>query len=218
MTTFPGSPQLIKGGIVLLNPQTSAVQRMVALQYNPDSLTRTLHPQAVGSEGGSERSQALRLKGPPVETVKIEAEIDAADQMAQGDPTVGLYGILPLLATLELIVYPASSQIEANHRLSKAGKLEIAPMQAPLTLFIWSQSRIVPVRLTDFSITEEAFDPHLNPLRARVSLSMRILSTSDLGFENKGSDLYLRYQKEKERLAALSQNAAFGTLGIRGIP
>lgn len=217
MTTFPGSPRLIKGGLVLLDPQTNAVQRMIALQYNPDTLTRTLQPQAVGGEGSADRSQALRLKGPPVETIKLEAEIDAADQMAAGDATVGLYGILPLLTVLELIVYPTSAQIEANHSRSRSGQLEIAPMQAPLTLFVWSQSRIVPVRLTDFSITEEAFDPNLNPLRAKVSLGLRILSTSDLGFEHHGSDLYLRYQKEKERLAALSQSASFNIFGIRGI-
>jgi hypothetical protein len=191
---------------------------MIALQYNPDTLTRTLQPQAVGSEGGPDRSQALRLKGPPVETIKLEIEIDAADQMAVGDASVGQYGILPLLTVLELIVYPSSAQIEANHGLSQRGKLEIAPMQAPLTLFVWSQSRIVPVKLTDFSITEEAFDPNLNPLRAKVSLGLRVLSTSDLGFENRGADLYLRYQKEKERLAGLHQDAANGTFGIRGIP
>ncbi|HEX9018572.1 MAG TPA: hypothetical protein VF806_05275 [Anaerolineaceae bacterium] len=218
MTSFPGSPRLIKGGIVLIDAQTSAVVRMIALQYNPDTLTRTLQPQAVGTESSVDRSQALRLKGPPVETIKLEAEIDAADQMEQGNTTVGQYGILPLLTALELITYPASSQLENNHRMSLQGQLEIAPMQAPLTLFIWSQNRILPVRLTDFSITEEAFDPNLNPLRAKVNLGLRTLSVSDLGFDNRGGDLYMRYQKEKERLASLNQGATFGTLGIRGIP
>ena len=56
-------------------------------------------------------------------------------------------------------------------------------MIAPLTLFIWSKNRIVPVRLTDFSITEEAFDPELNPIRAKVSLGMRVLNVDDLGFD-----------------------------------
>lgn len=218
MTSFPGSPRLIKGGIVLIDAQTSAVVRMIALQYNPDTLTRTLQPQAVGTESSVDRSQALRLKGPPVETIKLEAEIDAADQMEQGNTTVGQYGILPLLTALELITYPASSQLENNHRMSLQGQLEIAPMQVPLTLFIWSQNRILPVRLTDFSITEEAFDPNLNPLRAKVNLGLRTLSVSDLGFDNRGGDLYMRYQKEKERLASLNQGATFGTLGIRGIP
>ncbi len=217
MASFPGSPQLIKGGIVMLDPQTNAVMSVIALQYNPDTLSRTLQPQAVGNEGSADRSQAMRLKGPPVETIKLEAEIDAADQMEQGSALVGQYGILPLLTALELMAYPSSAQLENNHSLSQQGQLEIAPMQAPLTLFIWSQARIVPVKLTDFSVTEEAFDPNLNPLRAKVSLSFRTLSVSDLGFENRGGDLYMRYQKQKERLASLNQGASFGALGIRGI-
>ncbi len=38
MTTFPGSPRLLKGGIVLIDPDTSAVSRIIMLQYNPGTL------------------------------------------------------------------------------------------------------------------------------------------------------------------------------------
>ena len=86
------------------------------------------------------------------------------------------------------------------------------------TLFVWSTSRIVPVRLTEFSITEEAFDPSLNPLRAKVSLGMRVLSIDDLDFNDKSGSLYLTYQQQKETLARLNQAGTFGALGIRGIP
>ncbi|MGB3220894.1 MAG: hypothetical protein WBD79_26130, partial [Anaerolineae bacterium] len=64
MTTFPNSPRLLKGGIVLLDPNTGAVLRIIALQYNPDTLSRTLQVKGAGAEGG-DRSEALRLKGPP---------------------------------------------------------------------------------------------------------------------------------------------------------
>ena len=76
MTTFPNSPRLLKGGSVLIDPETAAVQRIIALQYNPDSLSRTLQIKGVGAEGG-DRSEVLRLKGPPVKTIKLEAEISA---------------------------------------------------------------------------------------------------------------------------------------------
>ena len=76
MSTFPGSPRLLKGGIVLLNPQTTAVERVISLQYNPDTLTRSLQVRSVGGEG-SNHSDALRLTGPPVETYKLDAEVDA---------------------------------------------------------------------------------------------------------------------------------------------
>ena len=90
-------------------------------------------------------------------------------------------------------------------------------MLAPLTLFVWSKSRIVPVRLTDFSITEEAFDPALNPIRAKVSLGLRVLSIDDLGFSSKGGSLFMSYLQTKEQLAAKAQAGSFASLGIGGI-
>jgi hypothetical protein len=217
MTSFPNSPKLVKGGIVLVDPASGVVQRVIALQYNPDSLTRTLQAQTMGDN--ADRSEALRLKGPPVETIKLEAEIDAADQLEspeQNQITVQ-YGVFPQLAALETIVYPTSQQILANNQLASQGKLEIIPVEAQLMLFVWSMNRVIPARLTEFSITEEAFDTLLNPIRAKVNLGMRVLSINDLGFNHRGGNLYLRYQQQKERLASLFSSSAISALGIRGI-
>jgi hypothetical protein len=126
MTGFPNSPRLIRGGIVLIDPDTSAVQRIIVLQYNPDTLSRTLQPQSV-KEGG-DRS----LRGPPVETIKLDAEIDATDQ----NPNATQFGIQPQLAALETIVYPASSQLLSNDSMAQAGMLEILPRMSDLPLFI----------------------------------------------------------------------------------
>lgn len=217
MTTFPGSPRLLKGGIVLIDPDTSAVQRIITLQYNPDTLTRTLQVQGVSGEG-TDRSEALRLKGPPIETIKLDAEIDATDQLEHADTVATEHGIQPQLTALEMLVYPASKILQSNNELAKRGTLEILPMIEPLSLFVWSKNRIIPVRLTDFSITEEAFDPSLNPIRAKVSLGMRVLSVNDLDFNSKGGSLFMMYQQQKESLAAKYQNGIIGSLGIGGIP
>ena len=162
----------------------------------------------------------MRLKGPPVETIKLDAEIDATDQLEFPDQNreVVEFGIQPQLAALETIVYPTSGQLLANNALAKAGTLEIAPMETPLTLFIWSKTRILPVRLTDFSITEEAFDPNLNPIRAKVSLGMRVLSVNDLGFDHKGGNLFTVYCQQKESLAAKAARVPLSVFGIGGIP
>jgi hypothetical protein len=218
MSTFPNSPRLLKGGIVLINPATGIIQRIIALQYNSDSLTRSLQIQSVPGEG-HDRSEALRLIGPPVETIKLDAEIDATDQLEFPDQnrTTAQSGIFPQLAALETIIYPTSQQLITNNNLASQGTLEITPLESPLTLFVWSSKRIVPVRLTDFSITEEAFDAFLNPIRAKVSLGMRVLSVNDLGFEHKGGNLFLAYLQQKERLASLSLAGTFGALGITGI-
>jgi len=219
MTTFPNSPRLLKGGIVLIDPDTAAVRRIITLQYNPDTLSRTLQVQSVSTEGGN-RSEVLRLKGPPVETIKLDAEIDATDQLEFPDqnPNATQFGIQPQLAALETIIYPTSSQLQSSNALAQSGTLEIAPMETPLTLFIWSKSRILPVRLTDFSVTEEAFDPSLNPIRAKVSLGMRVLSVDDVGFSHKGGSLFMNYLQMKEQLAARSQGSVLAALGIGRIP
>jgi hypothetical protein len=215
VTTFPNSPRLIKGGIVLIDPDTSVVRRIIVLQYNPDTLSRSLQPQTVKESG--DRSEAMRLTGPPVETIKLDAEIDATDQLEFPDQnsTTVEFGIQPQLAALETIVYPTSSQLLSNNSMAQAGMLEILPMMSALPLFIWSKSRIVPVRITDFSVTEEAFDPSLNPIRAKVSLGMRVLSVTDLGFDNKGGSLFMAYQQQKD--ASTTGDVASRRLGLGGV-
>lgn len=218
MTTFPNAPRVLKGGIALIDPVSAQVRRIIALQYNPDSLTRTLQVQGAGGDEGN-RSEAMRFKGPAVETFKLEAEIDAADQLEFPDQhrAVVENGIQPQLAVLESLIYPTSNQLLDRHTMAQSGTLEIAPMEAPLALFIWSRHRIVPVRVTDFSVTEEAFDPSLNPIRAKVSIGLRVLSVDDLGFAHKGGGLFMSYLQAKERLAGKAQAGSFSTLGIGGL-
>ena len=214
----PISPRLLKGGLVLIDPDTSRVLRVIALQYNPDTLTRTLQVQAVGGE--SDRLEVLRLKGPPNESIRLDAEIDATDQLEFPDNnrTTAQMGIFPQLAALETIVYPTSGELQSANGLAQSGTLEISPAESPLTLFVWSKARILPVRLTEFSITEEAFDAALNPIRAKISLGMRVLSVDDLGFSHKGGNLFMAYLQNKEQLANLAPSVPLAALGITGIP
>jgi len=219
MSSFPGSPRLLKGGIVLVDPDNGTVLRVIPLQYNPDTLSRTLQIRGTTGESG-DRFEALRLTGPPIETIKLEAEIDATDQLEFPDrnPTIAQLGLHAQLAALETIVYPDSARLQSNNSLASAGTLEIAPAQAPLTLFIWSKSRVLPVRITELSVTEEAFDPSLNPIRAKISLGMRVLSVNDLPFDHKGTSLFLAYQQQKESLARKSQGGNLNALGITAVP
>jgi hypothetical protein len=218
--SLPTAPRLVKGGIVLLDPESGAILRVITLQYNSDTMNRSLQiqPFTGGTGGDPNRSEALRLKGPPVETIKLDAEIDATDQLEIADGVAVRVGVHPQLAALEIIAYPTSAQLLANNARAAGGTLEIAPMQAPLTLFVWSRNRIVPVRLTDFSAIEDAFDADLNPIRAKVSLGFRVLTVDDLGFAPKGGSLYMVYQQQKEALAALYRSGGLGALGLGGIP
>jgi hypothetical protein len=212
------APRLVKGGIVQVDPGSGRTLRVIALQYNPDSLSRTLQVQASGTDGG-DKSQALRLKGAAVETIKVEAEIDATDRLEFPDQnrTTVESGIHPQLAALELLVQPTSEALQANDALSRSGVLEVLPIQAPLTLFVWGRNRVVPVRVTDLSVTEEAFDANLNPIRAKVSLGLRVLTVDDLGFDHRGGTLYMGYLRSREKLAGQAGSVALSALGLETI-
>jgi len=209
----------VKGGIVTMDPDTSALQSVIALQYNPDTLSRTLQIQAVSGGQDGVRVDALRLRGPAIETIKVEAELDATDQLEFPNqyPLAVQYGLQPQLAQLEMLVNPTVETLNADNNMASAGMLEIIPLEQPLTLFVWSKSRVVPVRLTDFSITEEAFDTSLNPIRAKVSLGMRVLNVDDLGFGHPGGHIFLTYLGNKEQLAAQAGSAALTVLGLGGL-
>lgn len=200
--SFPGSPKLVKGGLVLLDPDTGAKRRVINLQYNPDSVTRTLQPQGAGADSG-DHMETLRLKGPPIETIKLEAELDAADLLEHPSENSDTLenGLASDLAALETVVYPDSGTMQTNRIIAMLGTIEVFPMQASLAIFVWSRNRVVPVRITDFTITEEAFDTNLNPIRAKISLGFRVLSVNDLTYESLGASVYLAYQKRKEGLA-----------------
>ena len=205
MSSFPGAPRLLKGTIAILDAVSFFPKGIITLQYNPETLRRTLQVRGAGSEGG-DRLEALRLVAPPMETIQLEAEIDATDQLEfpAKNPVAVLSGIYPQLAALETLIYPESSQIQKNNQLARRGILEILPIEADLSVFIWGINRVMPVRLSELSITEEAFDPRLNPIRAKVSLGMQVLSTNDLRYDHKGSSLFRVYQKQKEVFAKIN--------------
>jgi hypothetical protein len=213
----PLSPRLLKGGLVQMDPASGRVLRVIALQYNPDTLSRTLQLQATGESG--DRSEAMRLKGAAVETIKVEVEIDGMERLddPQSNPVTVKLGIHPELAALEALVQPRADDLQANDALAGAGVLEVLPLESPLTLFVWSKQRVVPVRVTDLSVTEEAFDVALNPIRAKVSLGLRVLSVDDLGFKHRGGTLFMAYLRNKESLAGQATAVQLSDLGVEGL-
>lgn len=219
-SSSPLSPRLVKGGIVTMDVDTSAVKSVIALQFNPDSLTRSMQIQSMPGGQDGVRVDALRLRGPAIETIKLEAQLDATDQLAapSQNPAAVQYGLQPQLAQLEMLINPTVETLLADDAMANAGTLEIIPLEQPLTLFVWSKSRVVPVRLTEFSVTEEFFDTSLNPIHAKVSLGMRVLTVDDLGFEHPGGRIFMAYLSNKEQLASLAQSVSLTVLGLGGLP
>lgn len=194
----PMAPRLLKGALVgmdLFNPLAS----VIVFQYNPDTMTRRLEPRGSGHE--NERGEAFRLSGPPKETITVSVEIDATDQLADNDPLALASGISPTLSALEMLVYPKSALVIANEVIAAAGGIEVLPVDGPMVLFVWGPTRVLPVRVASISITEEAFDTLLNPVRARVELSLEVLSYHDLKIGSPGGALFMVHQVTKELLA-----------------
>ncbi|MFC5175311.1 hypothetical protein [Nocardioides taihuensis] len=206
MTGFSGSPRLTKGALIgldVLKPLAS----VIVFQYNPEKVTRTLRARTGGGDGAE--GEALRLSGPPEETFDLAIEIDATDQLAVGDSVAGELGIAPQLASLEMMFYPASGLVIANEALALAGLVEVVPPEAPLALLVWGPTRILPVRITSISVAEEAYDPSLNPIQAKVTLGVRVLTYDDLGLLSVGGGLFMVHQVAKEAMANLGSALSF---------
>jgi hypothetical protein len=202
----------MKGAIVGIDP-FNPLASIIVFQYNPDTLTRTLTAQTTGGQGG-DRSEALRLKGAPTEEIRLDVELDATDQLEKADGLTVAMGIYPQLSALEMLIYPKSALVIANTVLLAAGSIEVIPAIAPLTLFVWGPQRILPVRVTSFSITEEAHDTNLNPIRAKVSLGLRVLSYNDLSLTHPGYSLFLAHQVVKELMATIGSVAGAGSVAV----
>ena len=204
---FPRSPKLLKGAMVVFPSQKPGPPpSVIVFQYNPEQLSRSLAHRAAPpdpSSVGAAQEDTFRVLGPPIETIKLSVVLNATDQLEQPEqnPEVAISGLHPALAALELLLYPPSTQVLLSRGLALAGSAQICPADLPLTLLVWGKSRVVPVRLTDFSVTEEAFDPALNPIQAKVDLGMRVLTYMELKEDNIGFGAYVAYQTQKEVLA-----------------
>lgn len=215
--TISEFPRLVKGALVTLDTSLKNVTNTIVFQYNPDTLTRSLQVQSIGGESGA-RAEPLRLQGPPIETIQLEAEFDTTGPLFPNtENATAEFGIYPQLSALETLIYPTTNWVKENFRLAEQGTVEIVPPEAPMILFVWGKQRVVPVRLADFSITEEAYDVNLNPVRAKVSLSLRVLNYNDLP-NNQGKLLFFPHHRKKENLAQSAlRGRNLSSLNIRGV-
>lgn len=210
-TTPPIAPRLLKGAIIgmdLYNPLAS----VAVFQYNPDTVTRRLAARPAPRGAAGARNEATRLAGPPQETVTVQLEFDAADQPLGG--AASTLGVHAPTAALEMLLYPKSVFVLTHWAMMQGGLVNYIAPAAPTTLFVWGPTRVVPVKISEMTITEEAHDNLLNPVRAKVDLSMQVLSYYDLGPTHAGSVLFMANQIVKELLATSNTAwsvANFGT-------
>jgi|SRR5918996_321628 hypothetical protein len=211
---FPSAPSVLKGALVVFGAPVPVPTNLIVFQYNPDEMRRSFRQAApTGEDADRRRSGGTRRVRPPVESFTITVELDAADQLETSSPIAIATGVHPALAALELLLYPESTIVILNKALSLAGMSLIAQPKVPLVLLVWGLPRIVPVRVTSVTITEQAYDPLLNPIRARVELGMQALTEAELREAGPPFDtLGLVNQIGKEVLSKM--NVVSGTLEL----
>lgn len=208
---FTNSPKLIKGALAVYESQARGTQpKIIVFQYNPEQMRRSFALRAAPREAqnvGAAREDVQRTQGPPVETINLSVFLNAADQLAEPDKNqvVVQNGLHPELASLELLFYQSTARLQQDQSRARQGTVQITPPDVPVVLLVWGQARVIPVRLTTLSITEEAFDQNLNPIQARIELAMQVLTNAELPGDGIGNDAFLSYQRQKEQLAQQRQ-------------
>lgn len=200
MTPYPNSPQVLKAGLISMGG-TIPVPRLIVLQYNPAELTRQLAPDF--QKTGDTPTGTNLLAGPATETIQMTARISAVDQLENNDATAMMFGIHPQLATLEMMLFPTTSSILQGLTQMALGVLEIVPPESPLTVFVWGPQRVMPVQLTQYSVTETMHDTRLNPIDANVTIDMKVLTYQDFSPGQAGFFLYLANLAERELMSGL---------------
>ncbi len=178
-SAFPGSPRVLKGALVVFETPAPVPTNIIAFQYNPDQVSRTFSQQLGDQDPWSSSGDTMFVL-PPTETLSLSVELDATDQLESGDAVATAVGLHPTLAALELLLYPSSIDLILDKALALAGTARVKPARVPIVLLVWGPLRVLPVRVDSVSITEEAFDPRLNPIRAKADLSLRTLTEKEL--------------------------------------
>jgi hypothetical protein len=235
-TGYSRSPLLLKGALVELSaPLLIPIPNIIVFQYNPETVTRQLTPWEMPdiSEGasGDEAGQTTLLRNgrvqpyDPRETLSLTLVLDATDALEKPEshPVATVVGIAERLAALEKLLYPIGGGAgllnididisigSASGSLTAEEQAQVEQRMTPVTLFVWGPGRIVPVRITSFSVTEKHFNPLLYPVHAEVQLGMQVLTEADFdGDDSTPADIArfaYKFTRTQQDLLALANLA-----------
>jgi len=182
-TGLKSSPKFQKGALVqLVEDIVGVVPNVIPFQYNPEKLSHSLTPWNPFEVDQAQRGAQAPTVQPfdPKESFNLTLEIDATDDLEDSKPVANLVGIADRLAALKKLTLPsqgligdlvASAQALAGNASTQSVRLTV-----PVVLFVWGTGRILPVRITSFSVEETLFAPSLYPIQATVTLGMEVLT------------------------------------------
>lgn len=237
---YSRSPKLVNGAIIQFSsPLFVPVPNIIPFQYNPETMSRSLSPWAPPTKEDVKNDPKVEdnLAQPyaPIESFTLALELDAVDDLenAAAHPSTVVSGIADRIAALEMLLYPAVDDVllnTASNTIVPANSptaaqspsvVQAKRYQVPIILFFFGPGRIVPVRITTFSVDEQAYSPLLYPLRAKVSLGLKVLDASSLTDDGSavyklaiGCYNYTLQQKRALATANLAENAIDGVTSM----
>jgi len=178
---YTRSPKLLKGAFVKLSEAfLGPVPNIIVFQYNPEKIKRDLIPSSADTEKGRLRGKATTAAPfDPEEKFDLTLELDATDALEEPDkhPVAVATGIGGRISAIEHLLYPVGDSLLGDLMPALFGSGDAVPRgSVPIVLFVWGPGRILPVRLTSFSVEEQAFSPTLYPIRASVTVSLQVLT------------------------------------------
>lgn len=225
---YSQSPKLLKGALIRFSAATLIpVPNIIVFQYNPESVTRKLSPWYSKKDTEDPRiKDTLGEAFDPEETLSLKLDLDAADALEEpaSHPVAVISGVADRIAAIEMLLYPTESEgllLSAIKSLASLGGVDVVPRTTvPVVLFFWGPGRIVPVRITGFSVEEKAYSPTLYPIRAEATLDLRVLDASMFEKESERPEVriaracYLYTRRQKEALSAANLANSFESIGL----
>lgn len=195
--TVPALSRSAKGALVRVTG--SPGMRALCFQYNPETLRRTFEPQMLGGSNEA-RAQTVRYAAAATQTISVECHF-SVEHPAGMTALAGQVDVTPQLAALELMAYPSLGDVASAQSALDLGAIEVVPPAADPLLFVWGRQTSLPVQLTSVAVLEEVFDAELRPVRATVSLAMRVLTYSDVDPDAFAYGRFTTWQAGMEKLA-----------------
>jgi hypothetical protein len=178
------------------NPETMTRQ---LTPWSPAQHQITYNEDGSVKEDKLNPEQLNQLSQPfdPQETFSLALELDAADALEEpgSHPIAVLAGVADRISAMEMLCYPPGPSAlggllnvsvsvsigGGGISLGGAAAADAVPRtDVPIVLFFWGPGRIVPVRITSFSVDEQQYSPLLYPIRAKVTIGLKVLDENHL--------------------------------------
>jgi hypothetical protein len=183
----------VRGAFAVFSPyEDGTTSKLIPFRFNPEALSRSLQIEQAQQQQGAEGAQPRRgganteqasdaSDGPLKQTFSVMIRLDLRDREAAKpvqttDDNVLRLGVLPEIAALEELMYPAERPASDDNRQA------VAPRPPrPVVLLVWGIHRVFPVRVVSMTINETLHNADLAPIRAEIEVGLEVARDESTG-------------------------------------